>query len=100
MPITVDLSDDNHCVHGAYVGGCGIDWMCGRCEMGDGPDILPELHAGETYAEETQQRTAHVWLTWLHVMDAGNPELFAHIAQQSSEVPKLADYLSALTETR
>lgn len=21
------------CKHGVYVGGCGIDWMCGRCEM-------------------------------------------------------------------
>ena len=23
---------DGYCVHGVYVGGCGIDWMCGRCE--------------------------------------------------------------------
>jgi hypothetical protein len=22
------------CKHGVYVGGCGVDWMCGRCEMG------------------------------------------------------------------
>lgn len=22
------------CVHGVYVGGCGIDWMCHDCEMG------------------------------------------------------------------
>ena len=20
------------CKHGTYIGGCGIDWMCGRCE--------------------------------------------------------------------
>ncbi len=23
------------CPHGTYVGGCGIDWMCIRCESGD-----------------------------------------------------------------
>jgi len=23
------------CRHGVYVGGCGIDWMCGRCEDGE-----------------------------------------------------------------
>lgn len=25
----------DHCKHGVYVGGCGVDWMCGACEMGD-----------------------------------------------------------------
>ena len=24
-----------NCVHGVYVGGCGIDFMCHACEMGD-----------------------------------------------------------------
>jgi len=23
------------CPHGKYTGGCGIDWMCGPCEMGE-----------------------------------------------------------------
>jgi hypothetical protein len=26
------------CRHGVYVGGCGYDFMCGACEMGD-PDL-------------------------------------------------------------
>lgn len=26
-----------YCEHGVYVGGCGIDWMCGRCESGEEP---------------------------------------------------------------
>jgi hypothetical protein len=26
---------DGYCKHGVYVGGCGIDWMCGACECGD-----------------------------------------------------------------
>lgn len=25
---------DGYCVHGTYVGGCGVDWMCGACESG------------------------------------------------------------------
>jgi len=25
----------NVCIHGTYVGGCGIDYMCHACEMGD-----------------------------------------------------------------
>lgn len=24
-----------YCRHGVYVGGCGPDWMCGRCEQGE-----------------------------------------------------------------
>lgn len=23
------------CPHGVYVGGCGVDWMCGACEAGE-----------------------------------------------------------------
>jgi hypothetical protein len=26
------VAQDGHCKHGTYVGGCGIDWMCGLCE--------------------------------------------------------------------
>lgn len=29
---------DGYCPHGVYTGGCGIDWMCGRCEDGDFDD--------------------------------------------------------------
>lgn len=25
-------NEDGYCRHGTYVGGCGIDWMCGICE--------------------------------------------------------------------
>lgn len=28
------FNEDNYCEHGTYVGGCGIDWMCGWCEEG------------------------------------------------------------------
>lgn len=32
-----------YCVHGVYVGGCGADYMCGACEMGD--DVTAEQRA-------------------------------------------------------
>lgn len=28
------FEDSGRCKHGVYVGGCGIDFMCGNCEMG------------------------------------------------------------------
>lgn len=28
------LAPEGHCRHGRYLGGCGIDWMCGPCEDG------------------------------------------------------------------
>lgn len=27
--------NEGYCFHGTYVGGCGIDWMCGWCESGE-----------------------------------------------------------------
>lgn len=29
------VNPHDHCKHGTYVGGCGVDWMCHACEMGD-----------------------------------------------------------------
>jgi hypothetical protein len=26
---------EGYCFHGTYVGGCGIDWMCGYCESSE-----------------------------------------------------------------
>jgi hypothetical protein len=26
---------DGYCKHGTYVGGIGVDWMCGPCENGE-----------------------------------------------------------------
>lgn len=34
---------DGYCPHGTYVGGCGIDWMCGYCE-GDQLSITEEAY--------------------------------------------------------
>lgn len=32
------MSYSGYCKHGVYVGGCGVDWMCGACEAGE-PDM-------------------------------------------------------------
>jgi hypothetical protein len=32
---TTTSDEQGYCPHGTYVGGCGIDWMCGDCEMGN-----------------------------------------------------------------
>lgn len=29
------VRETGRCKHGVYVGGIGIDWMCGQCEMGE-----------------------------------------------------------------
>ena len=34
-----------YCPHGAYVGGCGIDYMCHYCEMGDEPSTIAECRS-------------------------------------------------------
>lgn len=39
-----------YCPHGKYVGGCGADYMCFACEMGD------ELTAEEERQHERAQR--------------------------------------------
>jgi len=37
-----------YCIHGKYVGGCGADYMCFACEMGDDP--TPEQEAADARA--------------------------------------------------
>lgn len=43
------MSARDYCKHGRYVGGCGIDWMCGPCELGEPDPTVRELH--EQFAE-------------------------------------------------
>jgi len=57
------MSDEHgYCKHGIYVGGCGIDWMCGRCETptcevcGTTKDIRDDVH-GERCPEHMDWRT-------------------------------------------
>lgn len=45
-------NDDGTCRHGVYVGGVGIDWMCGQCEQRGADEEASEL---EKLAEEVQR---------------------------------------------
>lgn len=47
--------DSGHCRHGVYVGGSGIDWMCGPCEDRDQWTEADEL---EAYAAELEREEA------------------------------------------
>lgn len=48
---------DGYCIHGVYVGGCGIDWMCGRCESGE--QLSPTEWAMEIVREERRYAAAN-----------------------------------------
>lgn len=39
-----------YCIHGSYVGGCGVDWMCHACEMGDEAPTISEIRSAMRYA--------------------------------------------------
>jgi len=45
-----------YCRHGAYVGGCGIDWMCGPCEDQDQWAEAEELEAIAAQLETEEVR--------------------------------------------
>lgn len=45
-----------YCVHGAYVGGCGADYLCGPCEWG-------EPATPEQLQEYEQSRARYLGLT-------------------------------------
>lgn len=43
---------EGYCFHGMWVGGCGIDWMCGACESGElGSDHYDYLSGSYRYSE-------------------------------------------------
>jgi len=52
----------DYCKHGVYVGGCGIDWMCHACEMGDvePTPVEAEAHMFAAYERMLNGRTEMV----------------------------------------
>lgn len=59
-----------YCVHGKYVGGCGVDHMCGACEMGDEP--TPEEIEHYERAKAEYRNLSHdekFWSLPQHVLD-------------------------------
>lgn len=55
------------CKHGVYVGGCGVDWMCGRCEMGISDY---EIALGEARAFDERRKREFVDKTYTMLVAA------------------------------
>lgn len=45
-----------YCRHGVYVGGCGVDWMCGICETSDEDWLTSRFSKSERVRLERSRR--------------------------------------------
>lgn len=78
----------DHCRHGVYVGGCGIDFMCHACEMGD-PDPTPR-----DLITQVDRLARELWTWWDTMID--NLRRHASVANDAQVefdrvLPDLAD---------
>jgi hypothetical protein len=86
--------DGGYCKHGTYVGGCGIDWMCGYCESGYSNYEIAlsaawdEMHRVRTFA--SRELWDKLFRDHAEVFDAMTPE------QQKDVVHKFIDFDKAL----
>jgi hypothetical protein len=70
----------DYCKHGVYVGGCGIDWMCHACEMGDVEPTPTEAadRMVELFGRYISRRTELLTLIW-DAKDANTSGDTAHL---------------------
>jgi len=84
---TQSYYDGDHCEHGVYVGGCGIDWMCDWCEMGvsaaEASRIMTERRTSDVRREANQ--AAKLLNDLLMIPECGGI-LAADMAERSSNV--------------
>lgn len=81
---TQSYYDGDHCPHGVYVGGCGIDWMCQWCE--DGISLAEAkriVSAEKTRAVRERASRAAQFLSVLLTHGMGGIDA-AHFAQEST----------------
>lgn len=67
----------DYCKHGVFVGGCGIDWMCQACEMGDVEPTPTEAadRMVELFGRYINRRTELLMMiAETQAMRAGQPE--------------------------
>lgn len=74
----------DHCKHGVYVGGCGWDFMCGRCEDGS-----PDLTLRQA-AEHVDRLARGLW----SASDALRENLIGH-GMPAGEAVRLVDEVMA-----
>lgn len=87
----------DHCRHGVYVGGCGYDYMCPACEMGD-PDLTVRQAAAHVDALARE-----VWADWDRVMGSVyaqgcSGEAFAELVEMFEDLPVCRRLASAVRD--
>lgn len=116
--VEIEPIPEGYCPHGAYVGGCGIDWMCGPCEMSEGVneyseeslDVLSKLRGRKLadsipsffkaweisclYRVPIHDQDPNHWAAWLMSDDAIPGQMIRGLAQ----VYRLRKMRSALTD--
>lgn len=85
MPYDIDgevpahmVRDENVCEHGTYIGGCGIDHICGWCESGVSQAERVEIEQAELIRSAAKRRDEFdrfvglmQSLHWAHGLDFG-----------------------------
>lgn len=91
-----------YCKHGVYVGGCGIDYMCGACEMGDDEDPSPNDIVGwiNNLNAKMDENVAKIegWYLEGNVWRFGWPKMYATLLRDDTR--KLREYERELAEAR
>lgn len=72
IPPATPERDDMWCEHGQRVGGIGVDWMCGWCEMGTTWAEYREAKEYEFRREQTRQGGWLVFIAMGKSMEAGD----------------------------
>jgi hypothetical protein len=83
---TQSYYDGDHCEHGVYVGGCGIDWVCQWCEDGVSAAEVKRIYAARQL-REVRERADRAALMLAKLLEAGMGGVdAAYLTQRSSYI--------------
>lgn len=80
----------DHCKHGVYVGGCGYDYSCFACEMGDPDPTIGDLD--NSISELENLRSNHRSKLWAGMSDVAalvEYSVMLTVANHAAEIDKL-----------
>jgi hypothetical protein len=84
---------DGYCEHGVYVGGSGIDWMCGYCEDGiTAAEVNRAVRAERLRKVRANARQAETLLAKLLVHGVGGIDAALFAQEASCTVNPLSRY--------
>lgn len=91
-----------YCKHGIYVGGCGIDYTCGTCELGEPDPTLRELQQEmQKLDKRLDQKVAEIEALGIDNSIIITPKLWAvlldGIKAQMSRLQAEIDYVASLS---